>query len=105
MHTLVTLFQSLIHSVLALTWLLGITIGGYLISIVFTNMLVALKVGYPPNSARLGCWFGFLVWTLVLGLYIFGHILKSLPIWALLILFTIVIFVGLIMVLNRRQTV
>jgi len=95
---------SVLYSGMAPVWILAGAVVGYLFSIVFTS--ITMKMGYPPNMARLGCWLGLTLWLLFIGFVVFGVILAvHLPLWMLVILLCLIGVFGMAFYLGRRQPI
>ncbi|MGI6296938.1 MAG: hypothetical protein ACOX3G_12760 [Armatimonadota bacterium] len=96
-----TMVQVLTNTV-TLAYILGSALVGYLIAVIFTSL--TLRIGYPPNMARLGCWFGTCLWLIFIGFILFRYILHiSMPVWFWASLMAFLVFFGVMLFLTRRH--
>jgi hypothetical protein len=94
--------QKALANTIVLGWIALGLLGGWVIGIVLTHLF--LRVLYPPNAARLGCWLGITAWLVFAVLFVLGYVASvALPTWLLVGLACVVLFIGLLVWMGRRQ--
>lgn len=84
-----------------LGYIVGSAIVGYLIAVVFTALTV--RIGYPPNVARFGCWVGASLWLLSVAYILFCLIMHTaVPAFVWGVLAAVLLFFGVMLYLTRH---